>query len=192
MSNVVTLADGDVSQFASLIIKGLGYDKYQTLLYTSPSGAVQLVLIWIGVVACALFPRNRCAVALVLVIPPLVGCILLLKLPLSASWGVVVASWLVSAEQAFSRWSHTNIECKGILHHGALVDSAQSKCIKHQGQHQAQCDQCSLLHWLLRRLYRLAPTLDAQTQILLWSCHCHCDMDLTCDYNRCMVGFVCK
>lgn len=52
-------------------------------------------MIWIGVLACAFFPRNRSAVALVLMIPPFVGCILLLKLTESAEWGVIVAAWLV-------------------------------------------------------------------------------------------------
>lgn len=67
------------------------------MLYTAPSGAVQLLLIWIGVIGCALFPRSRSAVALSLMIPPLVGCILLLKLPIpDAGWGVIVSSWLVS------------------------------------------------------------------------------------------------
>ncbi|KAG9956740.1 hypothetical protein KCU61_g9605, partial [Aureobasidium melanogenum] len=42
-----------VLTFASLIIKGLGYSSHETLLYVAPSGAVQLALIWIGVVLCA-------------------------------------------------------------------------------------------------------------------------------------------
>ena len=42
------------------------------------------------------FPRNRCAIAIILCIPPLIGCFVLLKLPASAGWGVVVSSWLVS------------------------------------------------------------------------------------------------
>lgn len=41
-------------------------------------------------------PKNRCAVVLVLIIPPLIGNILLLKLQVSAGWGLIVASWLVS------------------------------------------------------------------------------------------------
>ncbi|TIA73177.1 putative MFS allantoate transporter [Aureobasidium pullulans] len=85
-----------VLTFASLIIKGLGYSRHQTLLYTAPSGAVQLVLIWLGVLMYSWFPRNRCAIAIILCIPPLIGCFVLLKLPASAGWGVVVSSWLAS------------------------------------------------------------------------------------------------
>jgi hypothetical protein len=34
-----------VLTFAYLIIKSLGYTRHETLLYTSPSGAVQLIMI---------------------------------------------------------------------------------------------------------------------------------------------------
>lgn len=93
---VLVTMQSPVLTFASLIIKSIGYDKYQTMLYTAPSGAVQLLMIWIGVAGCAVFPRNRSAVALALMIPPFIGCILLLKLSLGAGWGMIVASWLVS------------------------------------------------------------------------------------------------
>lgn len=83
------------SQFASLVIKDIGYTKYQTMLYTAPSGALQIMMLWIGVAGCVIFPRNRTLVALALNIPPLVGCICLLKLSLGAGWGMIVASWLV-------------------------------------------------------------------------------------------------
>ncbi|KAG9569686.1 hypothetical protein KCU79_g1475, partial [Aureobasidium melanogenum] len=85
-----------VLTFASLIIKGLGYSSHETLLYVAPSGAVQLVLIWIGIVLCLCIPQRRCAIAIALCIPPLAGCLLLVKLPTSAGWGVVVSSWLAS------------------------------------------------------------------------------------------------
>lgn len=84
------------SQFASLVIKNIGYNKFDTLLYTTPSGAVQIAMLWAGVAACVLFPKNRTYVGLALVIPPLIGCICLLKLSLDARWGMIVASWLVS------------------------------------------------------------------------------------------------
>ena len=83
------------TQFASLVISNIGYDKFQTMLYTAPSGAVQILFIWIGVLGCYLFPKNRSLIVMVLVIVPLVGNILLLKLSISAGWGLIVASWLV-------------------------------------------------------------------------------------------------
>lgn len=66
------------------------------MLYTSPSGAVQIVFIWIGVLGCFLMPNKRSLVVILLIIPPFIGNILLLKLPISAGWGLIVASWLVS------------------------------------------------------------------------------------------------
>lgn len=79
------------------MINTIGYDKFETMLYTAPSGAVQVLVLWIGVAGCWLFPRNRTLVILVLIIPPLVGTVLLLKLSTDAGWGMIVASWLVSA-----------------------------------------------------------------------------------------------
>lgn len=66
------------------------------MLYTAPSGAVQILFIWIGVLGCYLFPNNRSLIVMILVIVPLVGNILLLKLSLSSGWGMIIASWLVS------------------------------------------------------------------------------------------------
>lgn len=83
-------------QFASLVINTIGYDRYQTMLYTAPSGAVQILLLWIGVFGCWLFPHNRTHVILALIIPPLIGNVLLLKLSLDAGWGMIAASWLAS------------------------------------------------------------------------------------------------
>jgi hypothetical protein len=71
------------------------------MLYTAPSGAVQVALLWIGVVGCWMFPRNRTLVVLALIIPGLVGNILLLKLSVDSGWGMIVSSWLVCAFPSF-------------------------------------------------------------------------------------------
>lgn len=86
----------DELQTVCLVINNIGYDKFETMLYTSPSGAVQIVFIGIGVLGCFLMPNKRCLVVILLIVPPFVGNILLLKLPISAGWGLIVASWLVS------------------------------------------------------------------------------------------------
>ncbi|KAF7194098.1 putative transporter [Pseudocercospora fuligena] len=85
-----------VPTFASLVIKNLGYTSAETLLYGSPSGAVQIAFIWVGVAGCWFFPNRRSLVVLCITVVPLVGCILLTVLPLSAGWGMIVASWLAS------------------------------------------------------------------------------------------------
>ncbi|EYE99853.1 pantothenate transporter [Aspergillus ruber CBS 135680] len=93
---ILVTMQSPVLTFASLIIKNLDYDKFQTMLFTSPSGAVQIVAIWIGIFGCILLPNSRCLVVMSLAIPPLIGNILLLKLPLTAGWGLIVSPWLAS------------------------------------------------------------------------------------------------
>ncbi|KAF3046888.1 hypothetical protein E8E12_005546 [Didymella heteroderae] len=93
---VLVTMQSPVLTFASLVINTIGYDRYHTMLYTAPSGAVQVLLLWIGVLGCYLFPRNRTYVVLALIIPPLIGNVLLLKLSLDAGWGMIAASWLAS------------------------------------------------------------------------------------------------
>ncbi|KAL1982001.1 hypothetical protein VTN96DRAFT_1825 [Rasamsonia emersonii] len=93
---VLVTMQSSVLTFASLIIKNLNYTKFQTMLYAAPSGAVQVCFIWIGILGCFLLPKNRSLVVLLLIIPPLIGNCLLLKLPLTAGWGMIGSSWLAS------------------------------------------------------------------------------------------------
>lgn len=85
-----------VSQFASLVIQSTGYDEYETMLYTAPSGAVQMLFLWIGVALCWIFPEDRTFVAMVMCIPPLAANVVLMKLSVEAGWGTIVSAWLVS------------------------------------------------------------------------------------------------
>ncbi|KAE8406888.1 MFS general substrate transporter [Aspergillus pseudonomiae] len=85
-----------VIAFASLIIHYLGYSNFDTMLYTSPSGAIQIIFVWVGIIFCWLWPNRRCAIVIGLCIVPLTGIVLLFALPLSAGWGMIVASWLAS------------------------------------------------------------------------------------------------
>jgi MFS family permease len=100
---VLVTMQSPVLTFASLVIKSIGYSQLETMLYTAPSGAVQIALLWIGVGLCHLFPRQRTLVVLVLIIPPLIGNVFLMKLDVGAGWGLIVASWLVSEIGARSR-----------------------------------------------------------------------------------------
>lgn len=85
-----------VLTFASLVIESIGYNRLDTMLYTAPSGAVQIALLWVGTGLVMIFPRQRTFIVLALIIPPLVGTIFLLKLDLSSQWGLIVAAWVVS------------------------------------------------------------------------------------------------
>jgi len=80
-----------------LVIQSLGFDEFETMLYTAPSGAVQVAFLWIGVAGCWIFPQNRSLVTMALIIPPLIGNVLLLKLTVDAGWGMIASAWLVSA-----------------------------------------------------------------------------------------------
>jgi MFS family permease len=90
-----------VITFVSLILKDFGYSNLKNVLYSAPSGAVQFAMLWIGVGLCALFPNSRSFVACALIIVPIIGSSLLLRLPRSSGWGVITASWLGSCITAF-------------------------------------------------------------------------------------------
>lgn len=92
---ILVTAPAPVLTFASLMIKRLGYTSGEALLYGCPSGAVQIVAIWLGIVGCLFFPNRRCVIIAALVLIPLVGCIMLLALPLKG-WPIIIGAWLGS------------------------------------------------------------------------------------------------
>ncbi|KAL5002725.1 major facilitator superfamily domain-containing protein [Aspergillus recurvatus] len=100
---VLVTMQSPVLTFATLVINSIGYSQLQTMLYTAPSGAVQVALLWIGMLLCYILPRQRTIVVVLLCIPPIIGNILMLVLPLSAGWGVIVSAWLASCITA--SWS---------------------------------------------------------------------------------------
>lgn len=95
MFGILVTAPSPVLTFASLMIKQLGYTAGDALLYGSPSGAVQIVAIWIGIIACLFFPTRRCLVIIGLIVIPVVGCIMLVALPLNG-WPIIIGAWLSS------------------------------------------------------------------------------------------------
>ncbi|OJJ42166.1 hypothetical protein ASPZODRAFT_77557 [Penicilliopsis zonata CBS 506.65] len=90
---ILVTAPAPVLTFATLMIERLGYSSAQTLIYNCPSGAVQIVAIWAGVLGCRFFPQRRCLVVIGLILIPIVGCILLVALPFHG-WGIIVGAWL--------------------------------------------------------------------------------------------------
>ncbi|KAL4871617.1 hypothetical protein BDV12DRAFT_206304 [Aspergillus spectabilis] len=97
---VLVTMQSPVLTFATLVINSIGYTQLETMLYTAPSGAVQVALLWIGVLLCYLLPRQRTLVVVALTIPPIVGNILMLILPLSSGWGLIASAWLASCISA--------------------------------------------------------------------------------------------
>ncbi|SCV05792.1 LANO_0H15280g1_1 [Lachancea nothofagi CBS 11611] len=92
---LVTVTSGPII-FQSLILAGFGYDKYETMEYGSPAGAIQLLFVWIGVLAVKFFPKERSVICACLVTVPLTGTIMVLALKKSSGWWVIVGSWLGS------------------------------------------------------------------------------------------------
>lgn len=87
--------------FASLYLQNMGYDSYKVVEYGLPAGAIQLICIWLGVLAVRYFPKQRVIVIMVLILVPLVGNIVLLALPESNHWGGIVGAWLGSCITSF-------------------------------------------------------------------------------------------
>ncbi|ODV83729.1 hypothetical protein CANARDRAFT_9292 [[Candida] arabinofermentans NRRL YB-2248] len=97
---LTTVTSGPII-FSTLMINDFGYDKFKTLEYSSPSGAVQLLFIWIGVFMVWLFPKQRCYVVMILALVPLAGSIMLFRMRTYSGWGVIVGGWLGSCITSF-------------------------------------------------------------------------------------------
>lgn len=98
MTSRKDLRDTDIAaQFSSLVINGFGYTKFQTMLVGLPSGAIAFTLVWIGGLGPKYFPNSRCYFGVLLAIIPMIGTLVLLLLPASASWGIVASTWFAGA-----------------------------------------------------------------------------------------------
>lgn len=150
------------------MIKSIGYDEFDTLLYTAPSGAVQVAFLWIGVFGCWLFPRNRILVSMALIIPPLVGSVLLMRLTVDAGWGMIAAAWLVSSRPISC--SPHQLTSPGVLHHRRHVAAVVTDSFQLQRQHKAGNCQRHVLHWLLRWVHRFAAAMDREASLLQRRC----------------------
>lgn len=97
---LITITAGPII-FSSLMIQEFGYDKFDTIKYGSPSGAVQLSFIWIGVAMLYFVPKQRSIVICLLTLVPIVGNIMLLVMRNRSGWGLIVGSWLGSCVTSF-------------------------------------------------------------------------------------------
>ena len=86
-----------ISKFSSLVIHGFGFNNFSTMLVGLPSGAVSLIFVWVGALGPALFPNMRCVIGVFVTSIPLMGTLLLLLLPASNAWGIVVSTWFASS-----------------------------------------------------------------------------------------------
>jgi ACS family allantoate permease-like MFS transporter len=86
-----------IVKFSSLVIKGFGFTSFRTMLVGLPSGGVSFALVWIGALGPTYFPNSRWLVGIFVALMPLMGTLLLLLLPASNSWGIVVATWFAGS-----------------------------------------------------------------------------------------------
>ncbi|CAI9631613.1 mfs general substrate transporter [Alternaria burnsii] len=86
-----------IVKFSSLVIKGFGFTSFRTMLVGLPSGGVSFVLVWIGALGPTYFSNSRWLVGIFVASMPLMGTLLLLLLPASNSWGIVVATWFAGS-----------------------------------------------------------------------------------------------
>ncbi|KAH8880474.1 MFS general substrate transporter [Thozetella sp. PMI_491] len=90
-----------ILKFSSLVINGFGYNPFQTMLVGLPTGAISFVLIWVAGLGPRLCGRNtRALFGIAVSVVPLIGTLLLLLLPTSATWGIVASTWLASGTAA--------------------------------------------------------------------------------------------
>ena len=92
---LVTVTSGTIV-FQSLMLRSFGYGKFDIMKFGSPAGAVQLLFIWLAVLAVRLIPSERAMITLVLVCIPLAGSIMVLCLSKNSGWWMIVGSWLGS------------------------------------------------------------------------------------------------
>src|SRR6266536_4846375 len=66
------------------------------MLVGLPSGALQIILIWVAALGMRHTRNKPCFWGILLTLVPLIGSILLLVLPKADKWGIVVSTWLAA------------------------------------------------------------------------------------------------
>ncbi|KIV88961.1 hypothetical protein PV10_08585 [Exophiala mesophila] len=91
---MICLPNGGLTNFASLIIRGFGFDTFQTLLLGMPGPAISFVVLLIAAYITNKYRRMRCYVMASSLLLALVGIILVRELPYSNRGGRLVGIWL--------------------------------------------------------------------------------------------------
>ncbi|OAQ96744.1 hypothetical protein LLEC1_05363 [Akanthomyces lecanii] len=98
---VANIPNGGISNFSTLVIKGLGFDTEETALLGIPQGV--LVVIWIGLGALAnkYMPANsRTIVCIIFMLPTIAGALGFLLAPHDAYVGRLICFYLTGSYQA--------------------------------------------------------------------------------------------
>ncbi|KAK8853019.1 hypothetical protein IAR55_003720 [Kwoniella newhampshirensis] len=86
--------------FGSIVINGLGFSPFRTLLIGLPGPAIQLLTIWLGVIGIWFFPNGRGIIQCLLILPPWIGCIMLYSLPYADKWALTGGYWLATCNSS--------------------------------------------------------------------------------------------
>lgn len=86
--------NGGVSNFASSLIRGFGFDGIYATLLQLPTGAIEFVVVPLCGLAAGYFKNTRCILLALICLPPLGGLLGIRLTPLSQRWSLVGCTWL--------------------------------------------------------------------------------------------------
>ncbi|KAM0212132.1 hypothetical protein ACHAQI_004872 [Fusarium lateritium] len=98
---VSNVPNGGISNFSTLVIRGLGFDTLHTALLGIPQGALVVVWIGLGALANKYMPANsRTLVSAIFMIPTIAGALGFLLAPKDAYIGRLICFYLTGSYQA--------------------------------------------------------------------------------------------
>ncbi|KAF8521407.1 MFS general substrate transporter [Hysterangium stoloniferum] len=83
-----------ISNQRSIIVKSFGFTNFQTALLDSVVGVIGAGSILSGAMLVARYKNSRAYIAMLYFIPHNVGCILVMTLPESNKWGLLLSLWI--------------------------------------------------------------------------------------------------
>jgi MFS family permease len=107
----ISIPSGGITTFGPLIISAFGYDKFTTILFNTPFGAVQFIaIITSGIIATKI--KKKGPVIIGLCIPAIIGCVMLLRVDRSQTGVLLFGFYLLSVYPAITplifSWSAAN------------------------------------------------------------------------------------
>ncbi|KAK6002448.1 hypothetical protein QM012_002086 [Aureobasidium pullulans] len=98
---VSNIPNGGISNFSTLVIKGLGFDTLHTALLGIPQGALVVIWIGLGAVVNRYLPKNsRTIVCALFMLPTIAGALGFLLAPHDAYVGRLICFYLTGSYQA--------------------------------------------------------------------------------------------
>lgn len=107
------IPSGGITTFGPLIVKSFGFNDLNTILLNVPFGAVQLIATMGGAWLATAWNMKGPVLAL-LCLPPIAGCVMLLKIPHDESHkgALLVGYYIVSQDLSFSIKLANWISCR--------------------------------------------------------------------------------